>query len=55
MSREKHEIIPLGGEVLIYKTENCSIFEYSTAEEFSVVRKEGNREVRRTMTFYNIS
>ena len=27
---------------------------FSTAEDFSVVRKEGIREVKRTLTFYNL-
>lgn len=99
MSNNKHEMekmIPSGGEVLIYKTDDgqtkvdvrlvnetlwmtqgdmaqlfqCSadnvslhlknIYEEgelsreATTEEFSVVRKEGSRAVRRKMLFYNL-
>ena len=94
--REKAEMIPLGGEVLIYQSENgqikidirlvnetlwmtqsdmaqlfqCSsdnislhlkniyeegeLQESATTEDFSVVRREGKRTVRRKMTFYNL-
>lgn len=93
---EKEKMIPSGGEVLIYKTDNgqtkvdvrlinetlwmtqadmaqlfrCStdnislhlkniyeegeLTQETTAEEFSVVRKEGNRTVRRKLMFYNL-
>ena len=90
------EIVPHGGEILIYQTENgkvkldvrleretlwmtqsdmaelfqCSadnislhlkniydegeLAEQATTEEFSAVRREGSRQVRRNLTFYNL-
>lgn len=95
-SHEKHEMVPAGGEVLIYQTDDgqvkidirlvnetlwmtqadmaqlfqCSsdnislhlknIYEEgeleqsATTEEFSAVRQEGKRAVRRKMAFYNL-